>query len=408
MNIAAISLTDHDCSLCIIKDGEIYENILEERLSTTKRDGDFFFLSAQLSKFEREYGLDKIYIANGNEEDLKLVELYLEKYHVRCPVEYILEEHHLYHASSAYYSSGFDEAICLVMDGWGANHQLIDIFHILGEVNDDNIDDLSSYSEVVFSETTSVYFVKNNSFKTIYKNYLIHPGSNESSSQYEDISKEYLLTIAESNLVDINPCTDIGVMYGTITDHLGFDRHDSGKTMGLAAYGKEDPELPSFLNDTKLFGNSNLFYQARLFNWTYHPHLLHDDDLQRKANIAYKLQRSVEDAIVLRVGKILEKYPNTKNLAFSGGVALNICANSAIKKAYPDLNIFIVPIASDACQAYGMAKFYYYKYNKEIKNESLKTIYMGPNYNLKLKKMEIELTVAKENKKRYNNFKTKV
>ena len=55
-----------------------------------------------------------------------------------------------------------------------------------------------------------------------------------------------------------------------------------------------------------------------------------------------------------------------------------------------------------------MAKFYYYKYNKEIKNESLKTIYMGPNYNLKLKKMEIELTVAKENKKRYNNFKTKV
>jgi carbamoyltransferase len=408
MNIAAISLTDHDCSLCILKDGEVHENILEERLSTTKKDGNFFFLSAQLSKFEQEYGLDKIYIANGNDEDLKLIELYLDKYNINCPVEYILEEHHLYHASSAYYSSGFDEAICLVMDGWGSCHQLIDIFYILGEVNDDNIDDLSSYPEVIFAETTSVYHAKNNSFRPMYKNYFIPPASNGSYSQSEHIPKKYHSIIAKSSLVDINPCTDIGIMYGTVTDHLGFSREDGGKTMGLAAYGEEDPELPSFMNDTKLFGNSNLFYHSRLFNWTYHPHLSHDDNFQKKANIAYKLQRSVEDAIVLRVGKILEKYPDTKNLAFSGGVALNICANSAIKKAYPDLNVFIDPIASDACQAYGMAKFYYGKYNKELKNKPLKTIYMGPNYNLKMKRMEIELAVAKENKRVYNNMKTRI
>ena len=161
MNIAAISLTDHDCSLCILKDGEVHENILEERLSTTKKDGNFFFLSAQLSKFEQEYGLDKIYIANGNDEDLKLIELYLDKYNINCPVEYILEEHHLYHASSAYYSSGFDEAVCLVMDGWGAQYKLEDIFDII-----DEIDDQEGYIELTISKNKFNCSKNNNNINT--------------------------------------------------------------------------------------------------------------------------------------------------------------------------------------------------------------------------------------------------
>ena len=403
MNIAAISLTCHDCSLCIIKDGEVYENILEERLSTIKKDGKFFFLSEKLSKFEQDYGLDKIYIANGDDEDIKLAELYLKKYNINCQIEIIHEEHHLYHASSAYYSSGFDEAVCLVMDGWGAQHKLEDIFDIIDEIDDDNIDELLSLTEPNFLETTSIYSVKDNQFKIIYKNYLMPP----LTASMELDFKNYLSIIVNSDLVDVNTCLDIGMMYGRTTQHLGFSNMDGGKTMGLAAYGEEDPELPSFLNDNKLFGNSNLFFHT-FFNWTYHPHLSHNDDLQRKANIAYKLQRSVEDAIVLRVGKILEKYPDTKNLAFSGGVALNICANSAIKKAYPDLNLFIDPIASDACQAYGIAKFYSNVDRKSIKNKPLETIYMGPKYDLKLKKIEIEIAVAKENKKGYNSIKGKV
>jgi len=403
MNIAAISLTNHDCSLCILKDDEVYENILEERLSTLKKDGKFFFLSERLSKFEQEYGLDKIYIGNIGGEDVKLIELYLEKYNINCPVEYNFDEHHLYHASSAYYFSGFDECMCLVMDGWGAQHKLEDIFYIIDELNDSNADELQSFSETNFSETTSVYLVKDSNFEIVYRNYLMSPSYTFMSDDF----KNYHSIIVDSDMIDVNTFLDIGMMYGRTTEHLGFDNTDGGKTMGLAAYGKEDPELPSFLNDTKLFANSNIFSYL-FFNWTYHPHLSHNDDLQRKANIAYKLQRSVEDAIVLRVGKILEKYPDTKNLAFSGGVALNICANSAIKKAYPDLNLFIDPIASDACQAYGIAKFYSNVDRKNIKNKPLETIYMGPKYDLKMKKIEIEIAVAKENKKRYNSIKGKV
>lgn len=397
MNIAAISLTPHDCSLCILKDGEVYEYILEERLSTHKHDGKFFFSAKKLSEFEKTYGLDKIYIVNGSENDCAHTELCLSKYDIDSSVEEIFDEHHLYHASSAYYSSGFDEAICLVMDGMGAGGELEKIIKDLGKFDDFNQEDLLTCSEGnTLSETTSVYYVKNNNFKSVYRNYFISP------ENYPPIDKEYLSTISQSDLVDLNPYYDIGAMYGTITKHLGFERHECGKTMGLASYGKEDPELPSFVNHTKLSGNSNIFCPSKWHSWVHPSSLLHHDDFQKKANIAYKLQKTVEDVIISRVGKILEKYPNTKNLAFSGGVALNICANSAIKRTYPDLNLFIDPVASDACQAYGAAKYYYNQINKEMKNNPLETIYLGSNYNLKFKKTDIQIAVAKENKKRYN------
>ena len=403
MNIAAISLTPHDLSLCILKDGEIYENTLEERLSTFKKDGVQYFIYDRLGKFAYEYGLDKLFISNGSDEDYKLTEQYLDKYQINCPVDYILEEHHLYHASSAFYASGFDEAACLVMDGWGACHKLQNIIEDHTNINIDSYNQEldESRTKALFAESSSVYMVKDHQFEPVCKHYYVSPEFYAEDTHMSSVltSQEYYSQIAEHHGLEFSHCFGIGMMYGTLSEYLGFDRENCGKTMGLSAFGKEDPELPSFVEENKLYGNPSLFYYTTNFNGGYHPSLIHNNDFQKRANIAYKLQKSVEEAIIIRVGNILENYPDTKNIVFSGGVALNICANSAVKEKYPDLNFFADPIASDACQAFGMAQ-YHNPNKKEYK--PLESIYLGPKYDLQMKKLDIEIAVAKGNKIMYN------
>ena len=48
----------------------------------------------------------------------------------------------------------------------------------------------------------------------------------------------------------------VGMAYASISDYLGFGQLGSGKVMGLAPYGKEDPNIKPFVID----GRVNLNY----------------------------------------------------------------------------------------------------------------------------------------------------
>ena len=51
--------------------------------------------------------------------------------------------------------------------------------------------------------------------------------------------------------------------YSAVSSYLGFGGLGIGKVMGLAPYGKEDPNIKSFILDDGYTVDSNLFYRTR-------------------------------------------------------------------------------------------------------------------------------------------------
>lgn len=365
-------MAEHDASLCILENENVLLYIQEERISRVKKDSKLPFSFLKLVKNYTDE-IENIIFVNVSDEEKYKSELcvnFLKKDGVK--IENIFqesEEHHLYHAASAFYGSGFDDAICLVIDGWGASFPLNE--------------SLSA------SETTSIYYASYPAnFDNLYK--LLYYSDN---IEFDGI---------ELNIPDhyeVSHSFDVGVSYGTVTNHLGFGRENPGKTMGLSSYGVDDKSLPEIGFEDTCYTDRNLLLSNRSLNEKYYPQLK-DLDFQKKSNLAYKVQKYLEKVFLYRVKQALELKPDCKNLVFSGGCALNILGNTLIKKEFPDLNIFIDPVANDGCQAYGAVKYNYHRYSESTKKSPLTTIYNGPKYNLDYMKRLVELEVMMYNSKK--------
>lgn len=371
-----VSSAEHDSSLCILHDEEVLLYVQEERISRIKQDYKMPFLFLNLIKKYTKF-VDNIVFVNCDPEESNQIDICLNSLRKdgvtvdNVFIEY--KEHHLYHAASAFYGSGFDEAICLVIDGWGASFSLCEECEGLDA-----------------SETTSIYYASYPAdFEVLYK-----------SLHYYKQEQLTGIKLSIPNNYEIIHSFDVGVSYGTVTDHLGFGRENPGKTMGLSSYGEEDKSLPNFEFEDTIYTNRNLVLNSRVLNQTYYPQLK-NLDFQKKANLAYKVQKYLEKVFLHRVKQAVELKPDCKNLVFSGGCALNILGNTLIKKEFPELNIFIDPVANDACQAYGAVKYNYYKHSQSNKKSPLKTIYNGPKYSLDHMKKLVELEVML-----YNNSKS--
>jgi carbamoyltransferase len=245
-------------------------------------------------------------------------------------------EHHLSHAASAFFSSPYEEAIILTLDGVGE------------------------------WATTSVSLGKNNKI---------------------DILKE------------IHFPHSLGLLYSAFTYFLGF-KVNSGeyKVMGLAPYGepkfkniildklidvKEDGSfrlnMDYFNYATGLTMTNNKF--AKLFNMKNREQ--EENLLQIHMDIAASIQ-AVTEEIVLKITRFLFKEFQIPNLCMAGGVALNCVANGKILKDGLFKNIWIQPASGDAGGALGAAQAFYYQEldNKReiLKIDSMKGSYLGPQF----------------------------
>jgi carbamoyltransferase len=194
---------------------------------------------------------------------------------VKIPV-YILP-HHLAHCSSAYYTSNYEEAVCLSVDS---------------------------------------------SFGNLEDNSMIAVGNGNK-------------LVAQSC-----PKLISGVGYAIITELLGFTPAfaKAGTTMGLSCYGKSllKDELDKYLREMFFSFKENAELEYRIYwsdFWTKfmnkHPHEL---VFQESANIAATIQELLQESILKVTKEISETY-ETKNLCLSGGSLLNCMTNTAIKKA---------------------------------------------------------------------------
>lgn len=362
----SISLCDHNCSVCIIEDGIVRLLIQEERITRKKHDSScsnkfLDFICSQVKK------IDNLILVNFfSEEKINSILNFFNYRHIKYK-NVIVDDHnhHLYHASSAFYGSGFDEAICLVIDGWGSNYQITQY----------------TYG----TETTSIYHFKYPAdFKILYKNITYDPNRNEviDIESYENMF-DYEVNLSHH--------LDIGVMYGTVSKEIGFGRLDGGKTMGLSSYGNESEDIPPLLIGG--ISNMNLFKNDRTINKKVFNKI---HSFEEKANLSFSVQKSLEDVFVKRVEYILNN-SDCKNIVFSGGCALNILGNSLIKKKFPEINLYIDPIANDACQSFGASYYHYHKLTGNSQIKKLDNVYLGSIYSKEVMKEAIYSHVNKSN-----------
>ncbi len=371
MYTLGISCYYHDSAAALLKDGHVIAAVEEERFSRKKFDDDFpklainwclkeagitpeqidsvAFYDKPILKFERL--LDN-YIAvapRGLNSFLDVIPKWLhkrlwiktdiKKYLKGFNGEIIFPEHHMSHAAHAFYTSPFEEAAILTVDGVG--------------------------------EWTTASFgtAKNN-------------------------------TIQLTN--DIRWPHSVGLFYSAFTYFLGFQVNEGEyKLMGLSAYGKPKyyDLIINNLIDVKDDGSIHL--NMKYFAFTHDkvmtndkfsklfgipPKKKHDKTLQIHFDIGASAQKVLEE-IILKMAQHVYKKTRMKNLCFGGGVALNGVANYNLLKNGPFDNIHIPPSPGDAGSAVGCAQYSYHIHHSQKKNIEnnpsvtiCENVYVGPSY----------------------------
>lgn len=228
--------------------------------------------------------------------------------------------HHLCHAAASFFTSPFNEAAILIVDGRGS----------------------STLGAGRAFETQTLWFASGNRIE----------------------------------LVEESSCIGIGLIYEAITQYLGFGFLEAGKTMGLAPFG--GPELLGIIRGR--FAGLGTHYEDYC---DYDSTLLrplppvHDD--AAKAALARAMQQECERAMLSLVrysrGKVA-----SKNLCLGGGVALNCVANARIRSSKLFDAMHVNPACSDSGIPLGASLWGYHCELDNIYVPADVSPYTGPRY----------------------------
>lgn len=367
MIIVGVNRSKHDGSVCLMKNNEVIFHIHSERLSNIKHDS---FVFSALNKIKDYTDHIDILALSGTYETIPYDKLKIQDAYTAAVMglgktfvdhDFIIYDmwnnHHEIHAATAFYNSGFNSALCIVKDGAGSK------FFINDELSADEI-------------TTSFIASYPNNFLLLDK---------QLSNINNILPKNNIFQI-EHNAVIVNSCSD-GAAYESTALGMGMKCFDSGKVMGMSAYGKPNKNFNNlyvngYPNSEIFFGNFDEKQQIYKVNLP--------EDFESRADFSYSLQKSMEKNVLNYILLMLEK-SGEKNLCLSGGLFLNCLSNYNILKNIPkDVKIYIEPMSDDAGNGYGAAKYAYYLHSqsKEIKKQN--TIYYGFKYNYTLKNLKNE------------------
>jgi carbamoyltransferase len=393
MKILGISAFYHDSAAAIIEDGEIIAAAQEERFTRKKHDPNF---PTNAVKFCLEYAgttIDKLDAIAFYDKPLLKFERLLETYYAFVPkglssfitaipvwlkekmflkrliyeelgkiqsfdkkkVKLLFPEHHLSHAASAYYSSPFNDAAILTIDGVG-EWATASICHGKGK-------DISILKELKFPHS-------------------------------------------------------LGLLYSAFTYFLGF-KVNSGeyKLMGLAPYGvpgsKQVDDYVRIIKENlvEIKDDGSVWLNQEYFNYATGLRMVHEDKWAKlfgfkarrpeaeleahHCNLGLAIQQITEEAVI-KMAEEAKRLTNSQYLCMAGGVALNCVANGKVFNTRLFKDIFIQPAAGDAGGALGAAQAAYHIYfGKErilpAKLDAMKGSYLGPEYS----DQQVELVARK-------------
>ncbi len=352
MNIIGISCFYHDAAAALIKDGKLVAACSEERFTRIKQDPNLpknavaycleranltienidyiVFYDKPFTKFDR---ILTGYMATpflSYKAFLKALPIWLSKKlwtdsviedELKYEGEVLFLPHHLSHAAGTYFSSPFDDAAILTIDGVG-------------------------------EWATASYGVgEQNRVRLLQEMHYPH---------------------------------SVGLLYSAFTYYLGFQVNSAEyKVMGLTPYGK--PIYAGRIEEkiVKIHDDGSIHLNLDYFNFHHGLTMTNDkfadlfDHPRRDAesetdsfaeNIAASIQ-TVTEKIVLRMAKHVREETKKTKLCVSGGVALNCKANGLLLKQNIFDDIYVQPSSGDAGGAVGAAMYAYYKLTDEPKKQ---------------------------------------
>jgi carbamoyltransferase len=171
----------------------------------------------------------------------------------------------------------------------------------------------------------------------------------------------------------------IGLLYAAVTQAIGFGLLQEGKTMGLAPYGANGAEpvldLPR-LHDGIVTDYSSVCvedsYDLRALRRPI-------ETFEDRAQAAFEAQQECEAAL-LHLAQYARERTGASNLCISGGVGLNSVANWRVAESGIFRDVFIPPAASDTGIALGAALYGYHEVLAEAKAYTEISPYLGPSY----------------------------
>lgn len=358
LNVVGLSFGYHDSACCLLRDGAVVAAVQEERFTRTKNDKSLPRNAFRYCLEQGEITIAEVdCIAYYEDPVLKLERqvwmgmvpglsaerraAILERISKPLPDELIRRtlgyegriesfDHHLSHAASTFYFSGFDEAAILTVDGVG-------------------------------DWPTTTY------------------GWGRGSE------------IGRIEQVDFP--NSLGFFYSAITGYLGFEVNEGEyKVMGLAPYGEPlyadairglfaSRSGGQFTLDMKYFDflTGDSMYSQELCELLGRPSREPESDLEQfHMDVARSVQVVLEEVMLEKVRYLHEKVPS-RNLCMAGGVALNVVANARCLAEGPFDELFVQPAAGDAGGAMGAAALAHVRLTGERPSvERLRQVYLGP------------------------------
>ena len=368
-NILGISI-GHNGSAALTSDGNLVYYLEEERLSRQKRDGNPFRAMIDICS---KYKIDELIIGGTNDEtefsllpwnyESPYVSL-IRKFYPNIKVTWLNHEHHLLHASCAFYNSGFNKAAVIIIDGAGSKQ----------------IYDLNENQQVSGYEAESIWVAKYpGEFKSVYKTYGVNTNIRANIEQH-DFDNSITITKA----------------YEAVTQFLGWHPIEAGKTMGLSPYGKQNPNMPPlFINGR---GNRNVFinnYPAGsiidfknnfVFQRNRDADVFHKNQnelLDIEADLAWQIQNDTQEEVAKLIEKAID-LTGLNKICIAGGYGLNCVTNYFIKKKFPNIEIYHEPISHDGGTAIGASKIAYHQRKNDFEKRKQTSIYLGPKYSTEI------------------------
>jgi len=190
----------------------------------------------------------------------------------------------------------------------------------------------------------------------------------------------------------------LGLVYSTITAYLGF-KPNSGeyKVMGLAPYGNSDKYYHIFNKFTSFGGESFININQKYFTWEYSNTDMFTMDLVELIGFEPRMPESKIELHHMELAASLQKwyegclyflinhaatYSNSSNLVLGGGCAYNGTANGKIKKHCGVKNVWIPYAPSDAGSAIGACLYFWHDIlnHSKIKGGDNQSPYLGESF----------------------------
>lgn len=358
LNIIGVSSGYHDSACSLLQDGVLVAAAQEERFSRVKNDKSF--PTSAFAYCLQEGGItiaDVDCIGYYEDPCLKLGrqiwmsfmpnlpgerrESILDRLSATPPQQMIRDvwgyegrveifDHHLSHAASSYFFSGFKESAILTVDGVG-------------------------------DWATTTYGA----------------GKGPHIERFEQVDFP----------------DSLGFFYSAITGYLGFEVNEGEyKVMGLAPYGEPEyveqirklVEVTSegqYRLNMKYFGflTEDCMYTQELVALLGQPPRDPESELtQFHMDVARSAQVVLEEIMLEKTRYLHTKFPSD-NLCMAGGVSLNVVANSRCLREGPFKRLFVQPAAGDAGGSVGAAAMAHARLTGEPPRvESLQHVYLGP------------------------------